>query len=102
MLDALLEVLQDAIRNTCGCDGVWVESVHVTEAHDGATVWDGNVQVFNLPPGAAASRCYVWSYSVDGSERRRFFVALHIPPVDSPEAAVRAAIASDYRQQTST
>jgi len=32
-------------------------------------------------------------------ERRRFVAVLHAPPVDSPVAAVRAAIGDEYRQR---
>jgi hypothetical protein len=34
---------------------------------------------------------------IEGSAKRRFFAVLHVPPVDSPEKAVRAAIVHDYR-----
>jgi hypothetical protein len=42
-----------------------------------------------------ADRAYAWSYETEGG-RRRFFVVLHRPPVDSPITAVQAAIVSDY------
>jgi hypothetical protein len=69
----------------------------VTETFDGQTVWDGEVQVFELINHPTAKRAYAWSAAVDGSDRRRFVVVLHKPPVESPQAAVRAAIAAEYR-----
>jgi len=90
--------LQDAIRNLHGCESRHVASVPVTETFEGQTVWDGDVQVFDLIGSAEAHRAYAWSYETEEG-RRRFFVVLHKPPVDSPHKAVQAAIASDQRRR---
>jgi hypothetical protein len=34
--------------------------------------------------------------AVEGSAKRRFFAVLHIPPIDSPAAALRAAIVAEH------
>ena len=44
-----------------------------------------------------ATRTYAWSSAIEGSTKRRFFAVLHQPPVDSPQAAVRAAIVAENR-----
>ena len=88
-----LPALHDAIKHLHGVEATWVESVPVHETFQGRTVWEGEVQVFDLTGHPAASRCYAWSHATEG-ERRRFVVVLHAPPVDSPEKAVRAAIAA--------
>ena len=93
------EALQDAIHNLHGCESRYVESVPVTETHEGETVWDGVVQVFNLIDHPEAERCYAWSHAVEGSENRRVVAVLHSPPVDSPEGAVRAAIVQESRER---
>jgi hypothetical protein len=72
--------------------------VAVKETFNGETVWDGDVQVFQLIGHAETDCAYVWSYEVNESGRRRFMVVLHKPPVDSPVAAVRASIAAEYRR----
>ena len=90
---------RQAIRDLHGCDATWVESVEVRESFDGEPVWEGHVQVFDLRGHPTASRCYAWSHEVEGSERRRFVVVLHQPPVDSPVAAVRATIVQQAREQ---
>jgi len=72
-----LASLQDAIRNLHACEGVWVESVHVAEVFESETVWEGEVQVFDLPNCGAGSRCYAWSHAIEGSDRRRVFAVLH-------------------------
>ena len=98
MNEATLVTLQQAIRNLHGCNSAWIESVSVTEVFRGRTVWDGTVEVFDLADHPTASRCYAWSHAVDDSENRRFVAVLHERPVDSPEAAVRAAIVQEQRK----
>ena len=69
------------------------------DSFDGQTAWEGNVHVYELVGHPTATLCYAWSAAVEGSGRRRFNAVLHLPPVTSPIAAVRAAIVSDYRKQ---
>lgn len=89
--------LKQAVSDLHGCDSTWVESVSVTETFRGQTAWDGTVEVFDLHGHANATRCYAWSHAVDGSEKRRYVAVLHQGPVDSPQAAVRAAIVDESR-----
>jgi len=96
----LVEALKEAIRNLHGCGAVWVESVPVMETFQGETVWEGTVQVFDLVNHPTAKRCYAWSYLVDDTGRQKFFAVLHQGPIDSPQAAVRAAIVAEYRGKT--
>jgi hypothetical protein len=98
-----LPALLDAIRHLEGCEAEWVESVPVHETHETQTVWEGEVQVFDLlkhPKGV--KRAYAWSHSTEGA-RRQFHVVLHLPPVDGPVMAVKTAIYAEYqRLQKST
>ena len=55
------------------------------------------IHVFDLEGHPTAKVAYAWSSPVEGSDRRKFYAVLHVPPVDSPEAAVRAAIVADHR-----
>ena len=91
-------VLQTAVHNLHSCDSTWIESVPVKEVFKGETVWEGTVEIFDLHGHPTASRCYAWSHATDDSERRRFVAVLHEGPVDSPEAAVRAAIVEESRE----
>jgi hypothetical protein len=34
---------------------------------------------------------------IDGSDKRRFYAVLGLPPINSPQDAVRAAIVQEYR-----
>lgn len=63
----------------------------------GESVWEGVVHVFDLEGHPQATRAYAWSSPVEGSTKRRFFAALHIPPITSPLDAVRAAIVAEQR-----
>ncbi len=97
MPETLVKALKEAIRNLHNCDSTWIESVSVTETFQGETVWNGVVEVFELHGHPSAARAYAWSHAVDDSENRRFVAVLHQEPVDSPEAAVRAAIVQEQR-----
>ena len=92
-----IPALQDAIRHMHGVESRWVESVEVDETFEGAQVWKGEVQVFELIGHPKAQRCYAWSEASTGN-RRRFFAALHMAPVDSAVAAVRASIVADAKK----
>ena len=97
MDEAGLPALIEAIRHLEGCEAKWIESVPVHESHDGATVWDGEVQVFDLVNHAkGAPRAYAWTHTTEGT-KRRFHVVLHLPPVDGPVMAVKTAIYAEYR-----
>ena len=81
-----------------GCASTLLEIVPVTETFEGEMVWRGEVSVFKLTGHpAGAKKCYAWSHAVEGSDHRRFVVVLHWPPIESPQTAVRAAIAAEYR-----
>jgi len=96
MDDAGLPALIEAIRHMHGCEAAWVESVPVKEVFQGATVWEGEVQVFDLVRHPKSPRCYAWSHVTTGT-KRRFYAVLHVPPVDSPHTAVKASIVADAR-----
>jgi hypothetical protein len=75
-----------------------VESVPVDEIFDGKTIWKGVVEVFTLTNHPKAKRCFAWSHK-DGKDDsdERFVAVLEIPPVVSPETAVKVAIVAEVR-----
>jgi hypothetical protein len=83
--------LKDAIRATHGCESLHVESVPVKVVFEDQTTWEGTVEVFDLIGHRQARRAYAWSYR-EGNQNKTVAV-LEIPPVDSPESAVKVAIA---------
>jgi hypothetical protein len=74
--------------------------VPVKEVFQGQTVWEGEVEVFDLADFDQATRIYAWSYETDEVDQpKRTVTVLHVPPITSPELAVRAAIVKDYRER---
>lgn len=92
--------VQVAVQQLHNCGAVWRETVPVHEVFKGKTVWQGDVEVFDLHDHAKAKRCYAWSH-LDGKndERTRFVAVLEIPPVDSAQKAVQVQIVSDSKRQ---
>ena len=91
-----IPALQDAIRHLEGVESRHLGTfpVHETAPGTNETVWRGDVEMFALVGHPKATNAYAWSEATTGS-KRRFFVVLHAPPVDSPAAAVRASIMAD-------
>lgn len=92
--------LQVAISQLHNCGAVWRATVPVHEVFNGQTVWQGDVEVFNLSGHPRANTCYGWSH-LDGAkdERERFVAVLEIPPVDSPQKAVQVQIVKDVKDK---
>ena len=89
--------LKKAVESQHGGFAHFVQFVPVHEQHEGETVWNGTVAFFDLlsaPSGC--HRAYAWSYELPEG-KRRFFAVLHTGPIDSPAAAVRAAIVAEQR-----
>jgi hypothetical protein len=89
--------LKDAIRRLHGCDAEHVETVPVKEVFQDRVVWQGEVEVFNIRGHPKAKRAYAWSHETDRG--KRYVAVLELPPVDSAQTAVRAAIIDEARKQ---
>jgi hypothetical protein len=95
-----IEELQAVIRKLHGVESTHVETVPIRETHEGETVWEGEVEVFDLHDHPQTSRVYAWAHDTEDAGRpRRHVTVLHIPPATSPRRAVQASIVSDYREQ---
>jgi hypothetical protein len=92
-----IERLRDVIRELHGVHATHVESVPVKETHQGKTVWDGIVEVFDLVGHPNTHRVYAWAHETDEPGNVRHVTVLHVPPVVSPQTAVKAAIIQEYR-----
>jgi hypothetical protein len=92
-----IEELKDVIHKLHSAEATHVESVPVRESFQGKTVWEGVVEVFDLTGHPKASRVYAWAHETDNPKRPKHVTVLHIPPVVSPETAVRAAIVQESR-----
>jgi hypothetical protein len=89
--------LKTAVESQHGGTAHYAQSVPVREKIQGEHVWEGTVAIFDLKSSpSGCNRAYAWSYELEGG-KRRFFAMLHIGPVDSPVAAVRAAVGAEAR-----
>jgi hypothetical protein len=93
--DDIIEKLQKAIRETEACESNHIATRHVTESFEGKIAWDGDVEVFALIGHPKAKRCYAWG--VENDQGFAATIVLKLPPVESPETAVKMAIASKSR-----
>lgn len=89
--------LRDIVERLHNCTAAFIEDVVVLEKFGDKAVWSGTVSVYDLKDHPKATRAYAWSSPIEGSTKRRYYAVLHIPPVDSPEKAVRAAIVNDHK-----
>ncbi len=78
--------------------------MHVHEKLEENTIWEGDVEVFELNGHPEAEKCYAWLYrenclsgSVLNSDNVRLITVLGKRPVDSAEMAVRTAIFYDVQ-----
>lgn len=96
MSDYIAE-LQAVFLRLHGCEAEYVETVPVVEQFQGETIFQGDVEVFDIRGHPKASRGYGWGYATTDSGGRRYFTVLELPPVDSPQTAVKAAIMSEIK-----
>lgn len=93
-----IDELRGVILRLHGVESTHVQSVPVKEVFEGRTIWEGIVEVFDLIGHPKASRVYAWSHETDDPKKpRRHITVLHIAPILSAEAAVKAAIVQEYR-----
>jgi hypothetical protein len=86
--------LQVTISHLHKCGALWRATVPVHEVFQGKTLWQGDVEVFDLTGHPKAKRCYGWSYG----EPEEFITILELPPVDSPESAVKVGVAYQVKK----
>ncbi len=95
-----IDELKEVISKLHGSEATHVETVPITESHEGQTVWQGEVEVFDLHDHPKASRVYAWTHETDDADvPRRTVTVLHIPPVTSPRRAVQVSIVQAFREQ---
>jgi hypothetical protein len=92
--------LKKVIRQLHGCEADYAETVPVKEVFQGQTVWEGEVEVFNIRGHPKARRCYAWAHATGEDDKgKRYVAVLELPPVVSAQTAVRAAIIDEARKQ---
>jgi hypothetical protein len=95
-----IQELQNVIHHLHGATATHVKSAPVTETFKGQTVWDGVVEVFSLKDHPKTNKVYAWIHKTgDPANPKRHVTVLHIPPVVSPQTAVRAAIVQEFKNR---
>jgi hypothetical protein len=89
------EVLADAIQKGYGCKAVFKETVPVKETFQGKTIWEGEVEVFEIEGHPQAKYCYGWGF--DEGKKTELATVLGIPPINNPQSAVKAYIVSKIK-----
>jgi hypothetical protein len=91
-----LDRLQVSIQELHKCGAAWRETVPVHEVFRGQTIWQDEVEVFDLSGHPTAKRCYAWSHREGPNDQgERFVTVLEITPVKDAQSAVKVAIVSD-------
>ena len=96
-MEAIIEELRQTVQAVYRCGATHVASSHVLGLHDQNPAWDGRVELFTISGHPEATRCYAWNYP-DG-KLMRFVGVLEVPPVNSPQTAVLAALAVELKNK---
>ena len=89
--------LKTTIERMHNCSASFIEDGVVVEKFGKQTVWSGTISVYEIKGHPQATKAYGWSSPTEDSTKRRYYAVLHVPPVDSPEKAVRASIVQDQK-----
>jgi hypothetical protein len=94
-----LDGLKLAIEDLHKCSACYLHTQLVDESVGEKTAWIGDVEVFALTRHPKAKHCYAWNHREGNKDQgERFVAVLEVPPVISPQTAVRASIASDSKK----
>jgi hypothetical protein len=93
-----LDDLRAAVEKTLAVTATHLGEHAIIEKFGDKTVWQGVVHIFKISGNPLTDTCYAWSSPIEKSTKRRYYAVLKIPPIDSPEKAVRASIAYDNKK----
>lgn len=90
-----------AIEKGHDCRAIYVGSVVVREFFDGDSepIWEGVVEVFRIQGNPTATTAYGWVKGQLGPPKQEpeYIVVLGVPPINSAQDAVKAAIVSMFK-----
>ena len=86
--------IQITVSQLHNCGAVWRQSVPVHEVFNGHTLWQGDVEVFELNGHPKAKRAYGWTYG----DPEQVITILELPPVKDAQSAVKVGIAYQIKQ----
>jgi hypothetical protein len=91
------EDLNQAVERLPHCQTSFMKHAAMVGKLGEKTVWQGVLAVLGIKGHPQAEKCHAWSSPLERITTRRHYAVLHIPPGDSPEKAVRAAIVQDHK-----
>ena len=92
------ERLQQAIRDLHGLESQYERTETVHETFQGKMVWEGNVKVFRVRGHPQAQFAYAWTRE-DHDGTKHQVAVLGVPPIDSAQEAVQAALMAEGRKR---
>jgi hypothetical protein len=84
--------IQLAIEKAAGCPAEYLRTAIVIEGWKEQMVWQGEVEVFTLKEHPKAKVAFGWK-NFEGD----LAAVIGVPPIESPDAAVRDAIVAKHR-----
>ena len=81
------KALVKAFRKLHGCEAAHLESVPVIETRQGKTVWEGEIELFELIDHPKSSRGYAWAS--EKARGNKIVAVLELPPDISPKPYLR-------------
>ncbi len=91
-----IEALTHAIMQGFSCETKHVKTTHVKEVFQGKTIWEGEVETFELKRHPTAKYAYGWGVEEHG--KVEFATVLGMLPINDPQTAVRAYIVSKIKK----
>ena len=91
------EELRLKVQHRWACRATLVDIVPVEAFFEGQRLQSVDVHVFGLTACARGNRAYAWESRIEDSANSQTFLSLHVGPVNSPQNAVGAAVADDFR-----
>ena len=95
-----IEELRDVIQRLHGVEATHVETVPIKEEFQGQTIWEGEVEVFDLHDHPKTHRVYAWAHETeDADHNRRPCDRVAHSASHKPAQSRETSIVSDYREQ---
>jgi len=93
------EQVRAAVEKLHDCRAHYLRTEPIKEVFQGKKVWEGDVEVFSLARHPKAKHAFAWMH-LDGpaDSLDRFVAVLEVPPIDSAQKAVQAAIVAELRR----
>ena len=94
-MSALMDKLKTAAEQAKGCKMRHVESVPVVETFRGQVIWEGVVEVFEVPANPV-EKIYAWA--VEGEKEPQYVTVKYGPPVMNALTAVRVWLVAQSKK----